>query len=146
MSHLWALFMFLLDSEHCLTILSRPVFERKNKRVFRQIGLMFIPEMEQRSRRTQRVRIDIVWLEGSYEGQLVALKCHEVYHVQVSYSREKFLRSLVIPFSSIQTPLVLEIGKQNIMSCFHRHQQALLHLLKSLKLWMLKQRNKILNL
>ena len=86
MSHLWALLMFMLGGEHCLTILSRPVFDKKNKRVFRQIGLMLIPENSQR--RGQRVRVDIFWLEGSYEGQMVAKKCIEMYYVQVSYSRE----------------------------------------------------------
>lgn len=86
MSDLWALLVFMLEGEHCLTILSRPVFDKKNKRVFRQIGLMLIPEISQR--RGQRVRIDVFWLEGSYEGQMVAKKCIEMYYLAVSYSRE----------------------------------------------------------
>ena len=78
--------MFMLGGEHCFTILSRPVFDKKNKRVFRQIGLMLIPEISQP--RGQRVRIDVFWLEGSYEGQMVAKKCIEMYYLVVSYSRE----------------------------------------------------------
>ena len=49
---------------------------------------MVMPKIEEGSRRAQKVQIEIMWLEGSYEGQMAAINCKEVYYVHVNYRRK----------------------------------------------------------